>query len=171
MQKEDSRKKDLLKSENNLKVIEKEIQTILTEFENLKLEINNEKKSYEEMEKLEAKVQSQLEVSEEIGAKEKEIDILLERKRKIKGKLDKLKIERSEIEEYYSRFINNIENIRIHENRTNEINKWLSDNSDNNNKVLLNTLEKELEKFDDRFNNIYDEQKNLEVSFDVFTKN
>src|SRR5699024_6467531 len=45
IQQEDSRKKEIQQLENNLKVIEKEIQTILTHFENLKIEMNNEKQS------------------------------------------------------------------------------------------------------------------------------
>lgn len=171
IQQEDSRKKEIQQLKNNLNVIEKEIQTILTHFENLKTEMNNEKHSYNAMEQLEIKVQAHFEISEEIGTKEKEMDLVLEQEKEVKVKLNKLNDERNEIEKYYSEFINNKDNIGIHENTIDEINKWLSENSDNNNKELLDTLEKELDKFDDRFGNIYDEQKKLEESFNVLTKN
>src|SRR5699024_6711821 len=56
-------------------------------------------------------------------------------------------------------------------NRIDEINKWLSNNSDYNNKEILNSLEKELENFDVRFSNIYDEQNKIVETFDALTKN
>ncbi|SFB37658.1 hypothetical protein SAMN04488072_12120 [Lentibacillus halodurans] len=96
---------------------------------------------------------------------------ILKQNNKIKHNLNKLNTDRNEIEKAYSKFISYKVSIEEHKKRIDEVKEWLGENSDENNKKLLNTLENSLAGFDDRFHNIYEEQNKIEESFDVLSKN
>ncbi|MEW9502161.1 AAA family ATPase [Jeotgalibacillus marinus] len=166
-QQEEDRKKKVDQLENNLKIIDEEIKFITTLFGKIDIKRNNKEEINKTIEKLELKILNHPEIFREIETKKTEMNKILEKSKGIKEKLNKLNGHRRDIEKSYSEFIENNENIKRHKIKIDETKKWLNENSDENNKELRNILESELAGFDDRFNNIYEEQKKIEESFDV----
>ncbi|MFB4166872.1 AAA family ATPase [Virgibacillus sp. JSM 102003] len=168
---EEDRKNGIEQLENKLKIIDNDIQFITTLYSKLDIEKNNKKQISELIEELKLRILKHPEVSNKIESNKEEMSYMLEKIKEIKEKLNKLNMEREEIEKSYSKFIDNNECIKKHQEKVNEIEKWLNENSDKNNKEFLSKLEKELDGFDGKFNNIYEEQKKIEGSFDVLSKN